>query len=210
MLDDVATPKRKRGRPRRGDTQVIDAQILAAAFAAFRSVGFDAAQMEAIAGDAGITKATLYRRFDNKASLLAAVIAGLAQDLAAMAKTVPKEGDPLDRLKGLMRLYQRRAVERDQIALQRLVISALPSQPSLAHALDALRESFVRPVDQLVEEAMAAGLIRGAPINLVREVVFNLLVNSATSLALMGLEAEVDLDAAFEFAWRVLIQGVGA
>lgn len=209
MVEPSVNSKRKRGRPSREDIVGIDAQVLSAAFSTFRSVGFDAAQMEAIAAAAGISKAALYRRFANKAELLCAVIAKLADELVGMAGSTEGSGNALERLRRLMLIYRSRAAEPDQIALQRLVITALPSQPSLGQALDALRESFLRPVDKLIAEALADKIIRPAPIALIREIMFNLLVNSVTSRALIGLPTEVDDEATFESSWHVFICGFG-
>lgn len=200
-------PDRKRGRPTPSEVEAIDSEILAAGFDAFKRVGFDGASMETIAANADITKATLYRRYPNKAALLAAVVASLSKELAATVSTVGTAGIALERLKRLMRAYRIRAGHPDQIALQRLSIAVLPYQPSVAMALDLLRADYVAPVDRLIEDAMRAGQLVESPIAKIREAMFDLLVNGVASLAMVGAEAEID-DAAFEFRWNILMEGL--
>jgi TetR/AcrR family transcriptional repressor of mexJK operon len=65
---------RTRGRPSRQEAEVIDRNVLEAAKQNFLSNGFANTTMDAIAKQAGVTKATLYQRYDDKASLLRAVM----------------------------------------------------------------------------------------------------------------------------------------
>lgn len=200
-------PDRKRGRPTSVEVETIDAQIFAAAFDAFKKVGFDGASMETIAADAEITKATLYRRYPNKAALLAAVVGSLSRELAVTAATIGDDGNALDRLKRLMQAYRSRAAHPDQSALQRLGIAVLPFQPSVAEALRLLRVEYVAPVDRLIEKAVRAGLLADLPRVRIREAMFDLLVNGVASLAMVGGQAEID-DAAFEFGWTILLKAL--
>jgi AcrR family transcriptional regulator len=200
-------PDRKRGRPTSFEIEAIDSHILAAGFEVFKQVGFDGASMETIAANAEITKATLYRRYPNKAALLAAVMASLSKDLAATVATIGEGGTALDRLKRLMQAYRTRAAHPDQIALQRLGIAVLPYQPNVADALTLLRVGYVAPVDRLIEEAVRAGLLDDLPTIRIREAMFDLLVNGVASLAMVGGQSEID-DAAFEFGWNILLKGL--
>ena len=63
-----------RGRPR--SVEANDA-ILAAAIALVREVGYDNVTIEAIAGRAGVGKATIYRRWPSKEPLIADAIGGI-------------------------------------------------------------------------------------------------------------------------------------
>ncbi len=65
---------RTRGRPTRRDAAVIDRDVLEAAKTSFLTAGFAATTMDAIARRAGVTKVTLYQRYDDKAALLRAVM----------------------------------------------------------------------------------------------------------------------------------------
>jgi AcrR family transcriptional regulator len=78
-------PKRSRGRPR------SDANVTDVVLALIDEVGVRAVTMEAIAERAGISKITLYRKWPNRAGLLAEAL------LARIRATLPldAEGDPL-------------------------------------------------------------------------------------------------------------------
>lgn len=62
------------GRPTRQDAEAIDRNVLKAARENFLAAGFGGTTMDAIAKQAGVTKATLYQRYDDKAALLRAVM----------------------------------------------------------------------------------------------------------------------------------------
>ena len=61
-----------RGRPRSAEA---DARILSAALRHLRERGYRELSMEQVAADAGVSKATVYRRYRNKADLATAALA---------------------------------------------------------------------------------------------------------------------------------------
>src|SRR5215216_1363540 len=63
-------------------------QILLAAARAFARAGFTATSLEDVAGEAGVTRAILYRHFDSKADLYRAVL-DRAQRRLALATGAP-------------------------------------------------------------------------------------------------------------------------
>lgn len=65
-----------RGRPR---SPALDRQILAVAVEHLRRLGYEDMSMEQVAAEAGVGKATLYRRYRNKADLATAALASIAQ-----------------------------------------------------------------------------------------------------------------------------------
>ncbi len=74
--------RRRRGRPRKGESDARD-RILAAATDEFGEHGYDASTTRAIAGRAGVDPALLHHHFGTKADLFAASIgAPLRPDLA--------------------------------------------------------------------------------------------------------------------------------
>lgn len=87
-MSDPATPaadepvRRRRGRPRKGESDARD-RILAAATDEFGEHGYDASTTRAIAGRAGVDPALLHHHFGTKADLFAASVgAPLRPDLA--------------------------------------------------------------------------------------------------------------------------------
>ena len=69
----VPTPKRPRGRPRRGESDAQE-RIIAAAVDEFGERGYDGATMRGIAGRAGVDSALLHHYFGTKADLFAQTV----------------------------------------------------------------------------------------------------------------------------------------
>jgi AcrR family transcriptional regulator len=81
-----------------GADEVVE-RILAAAVAEFEQVGLRKAAMGRIAQAAGVGRATLYRRFPDKASLVSEVLQHrLATGLADLGAVMATYDDPVDRL----------------------------------------------------------------------------------------------------------------
>ncbi len=80
------TPVRARGRPR---SSVVDSAIDTAALELFADEGFTRFSMEAVAARAGVSKATVYRRFRGRDELLAHAMKQLDADMPK----VPELGD---------------------------------------------------------------------------------------------------------------------
>jgi len=80
------TPVRAKGRPR---SCLADAAIATAALELFADEGFERFSMEAVATRAGVSKATVYRRFCGRDELLAHAMTQLGADVPKM----PELGD---------------------------------------------------------------------------------------------------------------------
>ncbi|OYU00812.1 MAG: hypothetical protein CFE36_13890 [Sphingomonadaceae bacterium PASS1] len=78
-------PRRRSGRPTADRVAEIDAAIRIAAQQIFFDVGFEAANMDAVAAAAHISKGTLYARYRSKEALFRAVIEDLFAKLSARA-----------------------------------------------------------------------------------------------------------------------------
>ena len=77
--------RRRSGRPTANRVAEIDAAIRIAAQKIFFDVGFEAANMDAVAAAAHISKGTLYARYRSKEALFRAVIEDLFAKLSARA-----------------------------------------------------------------------------------------------------------------------------
>jgi AcrR family transcriptional regulator len=110
--------------------------LLDAAESVFLEQGYGPASMDDIARRAGMSKKTLYRVFDTKESLFAAVIAGRRAVLDAMISGGEFSGD--ESPEGVLRSYlgklARFVLAPRQAALYRLVIAESLRTPELAHA----------------------------------------------------------------------------
>ena len=126
----------RRGRP----CQIAEPErrqlLLDAAESVFLELGFSAASMDDIAHRAGMSKKTLYRIFDTKKSLFAAVIAARRAVLDAMIESNTGAGNEAaeDVLGCYLNKVARFVLAPRQAALYRLVIAESLREPELAHA----------------------------------------------------------------------------
>lgn len=127
------------------------ARLVAAAARAFRDDGLGAS-VNAIAADAGVNVATLYRNFPTKDDLIAAVLEALLEPLAAARDRA------LAAPSGALAAFLRAAVELQ--AEQRGLIDALTLDPSGAEARRQLREPALELVRPIAERAHREGDLR--------------------------------------------------
>jgi AcrR family transcriptional regulator len=103
--------------------------IRAAILRLLADVGYGALTMDAVAADAGVGKATIYRRWRTKQDLVVDTISDLNQELATPPDTGSLEGD----LRALTE--QMRAVITGPTGAATLsLLSTMPHQPALAKA----------------------------------------------------------------------------
>ncbi|MDS0135795.1 MULTISPECIES: TetR/AcrR family transcriptional regulator [unclassified Amycolatopsis] len=120
--------------------------ILDAAFAVFSRVGYDAANVQEIAAEAGVAKPTVYNHFQDKETLFRATLAAVAEqvgaaNLAAVERITP-DGDPRQTLTHAARTLARRCCDEQSRALRTLTYAQLSRFPELltdVHAVTAGR-----------------------------------------------------------------------
>ena len=154
VVDDApATPLARGGRPRDASRDVA---ILDAARELLAEVGYEGMTMDAVAGRACASKATLYRRWPSKADLAVdAVTCGAVRDLEA--QDVPDTGSLAGDLQALEQLRRaRKAASTDRLIPG--LMAEVRRDPEVARQFHA---SFVRPkIDQvrgLLERARDRG-----------------------------------------------------
>ena len=143
-------------RPLRCDARRNRDRIIAAARAALAEYGVDA-QMDDIAGRAGVGVGTLYRHFPTKDALVCELLRLKLMDFAARARRRLEEddGDPWESFAGLLR-EQAEVAERDA-AIQRVTWLMSPEvfEPAAA-AIAELREAM----GSVIARAKAARAVR--------------------------------------------------
>ncbi|MGK3203208.1 TetR/AcrR family transcriptional regulator [Amycolatopsis sp. MEPSY49] len=120
--------------------------ILDAAFAVFARAGYDAANVQEIAAEAGVAKPTVYNHFEDKEALFRAALAAVAEqvgaaNLAAVERIAP-DGDPRRILTRAARALARRCCDEQSRALRALTYAQLGRFPELltdVHAVTAGR-----------------------------------------------------------------------
>jgi AcrR family transcriptional regulator len=138
------------GRPR---DQKAHMAILAAAIDLTREVGYDALAMDAIAARAGVGKATLYRYWSGKETLMAEAIEAIVR-LVATPDTGTAEGDLLVLTLSTMRMYQDPATP----PLFSGFIAAMARSPLIA---ERIRNGFIGARRQAMREVLVRGVARG-------------------------------------------------
>jgi AcrR family transcriptional regulator len=156
------------GRPAKGDVVRLGAQpdtrvrILKAAREIFFRDGFADTNLDEVATRAEVGKGTLYRHFDSKVELYAAVLAanGAAFDQAMCAAVADGES-ALARLRSIGRFYKRYWSERPDYFF---IFDVLHLQDVIGHLSPALhaevREIWERPLRRL-EQVIADGVRTG-------------------------------------------------
>lgn len=141
-------PRRRRGRPRAGESSGREA-ILAAATAEFETHGYDAATVRAIAARAGVDPALVHHHFGTKADLFGAVVNAPMRpdkDLPAILA-----GDPDQIGAGIVRYvlttWDRPEVRRRGVALLRTAVGTKAGSPLL---VGFLRREMLGQVSRVI------------------------------------------------------------
>nr|WP_303706240.1 TetR/AcrR family transcriptional regulator [Brevundimonas naejangsanensis] len=125
----------------------------------FINEGYVGTRMEPIAREAGVSTATLYAMFENKAALFAAVMAEAATDFAARMSAVKNcTGAPKERLLSFLTTYADFMSDPFVQAIFRLVMTERSRFESVAIAFFEQAEGdFAGPLITALEELKASG-----------------------------------------------------
>jgi AcrR family transcriptional regulator len=124
------------GRPSRADALRLRERILATATDLFLAEGYGSTSIEAVAKRAGVSKRTLYDRFDDKPALFTAVVHRIIEHIRPAPDVPLIEGETLaDILRRLALLILSAALSPQAIALHRLVNAEAARFPELVRAV---------------------------------------------------------------------------
>jgi len=145
----------RRGRPR---DAARDRALLKATLAVLAESGYGGLTTAAVAARAGVSTATLYRRWSSKEELVLAAAADFTEDLERRPDTGTLEGD----LRALLRDKATGLTGENGRLLRALIGEATHNVP-LAEAVTA---AFMKPVRERVEEIVRRAVDRGeiAPV----------------------------------------------
>jgi TetR/AcrR family transcriptional regulator, mexJK operon transcriptional repressor len=145
------------GRPSRADALRLRERILAAAAALFLAEGYGSTTIEAVAARAGVSKRTLYDRFDDKSVLFAAVVHRIIEEIRPPPEVPLLAGATLpDVLRRLAGLILRAALSPQAIALHRLVHAESARFPELVRAVAS--DGSTREATDLIGNLLAREL----------------------------------------------------
>jgi AcrR family transcriptional regulator len=141
------------GRPR---DPLLDLRITEAAARVFRERGWLESTMEQIAARAGVSKATLYRRYPSKASVAFATWVGDRTDRFPEIDTGSVWGDLTAYILGTFEMSQRGG----WLEILRGLIVEIPSDPSVAQAIAGVWKWRRGVVADFLDRAATRGEIR--------------------------------------------------
>lgn len=168
-------------------------RIHLAAQSIFMEYGFEAASMDAIATDAGVSKPTLYRYYHNKETLFIATLRQLMLEQATSAETfIHLQQIPVESLEileqSLVRWAQiilENALQPAYLGLVRILIYEIPRFPALAPLYSsAIAQEGSAIMKTLLESAVLHGVVTRS-IDL--DMAVRLLVGSLLSYVFSGL-----------------------
>lgn len=152
--DDEPAPGEDGGRPLRADARRNEVRLIDAARAVFARSGVDA-PMRDIAREAGVGVGTIYRRFPQRADLIAAVFRREVDTCAEAAAACARDLPPAEALEAWMQRYV------DFILAKRGLASSLHSGGAAYAPLPAYFDAHLEPaLSSLLSAAAAAGEIR--------------------------------------------------
>ena len=191
----MAAVKSKGGRPTASDVGKLDAKIVAAATKLFLHDGYGATSIEAIAKAAGVSKRTLYHRYNDKSELFSAVMHQL------IINVTPPEGieglfqgsDLKQILARIASLALHAALSKDALALRRLLVSESKRFPVLARIIgsEGSRGQAIEGLAKLLANEVARGNIKVTDPLFAAEHFLQMIVSRPRDLAL-GLGEALD------------------
>lgn len=127
------TEDKRRGRRAAGQDPAKRAQILDGAKRCFLGLGFEAASMNEITAEAGVSKGTLYVYFEDKAALFQALIDREKSDVMANAQLeLEREGTIPEALHRFGAYVTARLTSDEVIRAQRMVLGVAERMPEIA------------------------------------------------------------------------------
>jgi TetR/AcrR family transcriptional repressor of mexJK operon len=145
------------GRPTRADALHLRLRILEVATQLFLAQGYESTTIEAVAARAGISKRTLYHRFEDKSALFTAVVHNIIEQIRPPAGVPLIEGATLhDVLRRLANMILRAALAPPALALHRLIMAESARFPELARAVNG--DSSTREATTLISDLLARDL----------------------------------------------------
>ena len=159
-----STVKRSPGRPRSEQAQEA---ILRSTLALLETVGFQELSVEAVANDANVSKATVYRWWPNKAALVADAFASSSVEELHFPDTGSVYSDISYQMTRVVQVFRSRR--------GRLVSALIGGGQSDPELLRAFRERFMRPRREEAYRTLQRAVERG---ELSSEIDFDLLLDA--------------------------------
>ncbi|MAU94368.1 MAG: TetR family transcriptional regulator [Fulvimarina sp.] len=207
----------KGGRPTREEGLRRQRNIMEAATRLFLAKGFDGTSLEAVAEEAGVSKATVYARFIDKRRLFAEVlrerIAHWLEPLSKAAEDQSCDGCCKD-LPGKLHALSRYMVEvlrkPETISLQRGVMASATEFPEIAALADEEgRQRSMRAVAMLLDHHARLGEIAVPDASLSADLFLSLVTAPYVSMPQRLVDCAADTEQRRQAAVELFLRGVG-
>lgn len=137
--------------------------ILGAALVVFQAEGLKGARMERIAQVAHVSKRTLYKHFDSREALFAAICDQVLEILSRM--TVPEfvPGQPVgEQFEAALGSYIAQTMTDAFLGCSRVILPEFVRNPDAARQFNSAFLGVDAPLERFVAQAMAAGELRNS------------------------------------------------
>ncbi len=173
-----------------------DADIVAAARAVIAARGLDALSLQQVAAAVGIKTPSLYKRFDDRAALLAAVQDDVLLELARVLGDAAASGStPQDGLHAMGRSY--RAFAATHARLYPLLFGSSEPSPAARAAIAPVMTALIA--------------LLGAPLALPAARTLTAFLHGFVTMELSGnFQMGGSIDDAFDFGLDAVMRGIGA
>ena len=198
--------------PKIVDEQMREAtrrRILRVAASEFARLGFDQANINVLAEQAGIGKGTIYLYFENKRELFLAMLRFIAQEhLAAIRVALAADGTLQQRLERLFRTFAHLAEEESDSF--NVSMSALygVNRAFQAEATKLLRD-YVAVIALMLEQSQARGEIRCPSIETAALMVLSLTESYVLSAKVLG-QSEAEITRQAPTVAALMLRGIAA
>lgn len=137
-----------------------DVAILEAARAAFLEQPYDRVSMDAIASRAGVSKVTIYSKYQSKDGLFIATMSEQCGAIYEQARSDTRSGGPLDvALRDLGERFMTMILSPDMTAIHGVMIQAAQQRPELTQLYyQSVVETSIRTLAETLDIAAARGL----------------------------------------------------
>lgn len=212
---DAGCPGNSVGRFAAGEDPAKREQILAGAWRVFKLKGFDAASMNDITREAGVSKGTIYVYFSNKEDLFVALVDQHRQEFAASMRNILAGTEEVrDGLKQFGLAFANKMICSDMIPAMRSVLGVVDRMPKLAQRFFIAAPNNVRTVLQdFIEHHVALGHLKIDDLELAARQFIELSTGTFFKMRLFGeLEGPVpdeELNRVIDSAIKVFMAAYG-
>jgi AcrR family transcriptional regulator len=199
------------GRPTREQAELRHAELLDRALELFLENGFELVTMEAIAAAVGMTKRTVYARYDDKAALFRAVVQRAVERWILPVETLQAvETDDLEAtLAGIARIRLDNAISPVGVRLDRIVNAESFRFPEIfALAYEEGSRPTIRFIADLLRRRLAPGSPALADPEIAATAFLSMVVGGPRRRILSGGTMEPqDVDSRIRFCVRLFLDG---